>query len=262
MDEWEDRPPTAGQLGMGTFVADSQMVAKQSNPMMSPIRKDALVQDAKFIPAPGPTPTEVFAAGIEEPTFYMLNQPMPEIDVTMGPGTSPASPSCAEYLQPGEPSTATQQMLKYVRTFTYQAGPMGEPDSGKVAPNNDQAALASYLAAHADINAQDPEYNGYTSLHHAAATARIDLIALLIAYGANIDRRDYDGNKAEDIAREAARDEVCTEKRRMLLECMHCLIQGKQAKDRTRRYLDSGYLEYPTSPKTPQHLGVASGVVS
>lgn len=210
-----------------------------------------------------PTPTEVFAAGIEAPTFMLLNQPVPEIDIATAPGTSPASPSCAEYINPYEPSTATQQMLKYVRTFTYQAGPINEPDTGKVAPNNDQAALAAYLKANADINAQDPEYNGYTALHHSAATARIDLIALLIAFGADVDRRDYDGNKAEDIAREAARDEVEKGKRQMLLECMHCLIQGKQAKDRTRRYLDSGYLEFPVSPKTLQHeLGVASGVVS
>ena len=102
----------------------------------------------------------------------------------------------------------------------------------------------------------------YTALHHAAATGRVDLIALLIAFGANIDRRDYDGNKAEDVAREAAKNAESDSQRHSILEGMHCLVQGKQAKGRTQRYLDAGFMEFPTSPKTPQHAGVSSGVVS
>jgi ankyrin repeat protein len=237
---------TAEQLGMGSFVTATKKTAR-TNPDMSPIRKEAVADhnDCKTIPPPNPTPCEVYAAGIEGPTFLLLNQPVPEIDIRTAPGTSPASPAYAEYINPDEPSTATQQMLKYVRTVTYQAGAIGEPDCGKVAPNKDQAALASFLKANAEIDARDPDCNGYTALHHAAATARMDIVHLLIAFGANIDRRDYDGNKAEDVAREAARDEVDTNRRQELLECMHCLIQGKQAKNRTRRFLDAGFLEYP-----------------
>ena len=177
------------------------------------------------------------------------------------PRQSPASPACAEYIRPGELCTATQQMLKYIRTNDYQVGEIGECQ-GKTAPNNDQAALASYLRANADIDAQDPESNGYTALHHAAASGRVDLIALLIAFGANIDKRDWDGNKAEDTARESAKNTTDTAQRHAILEGMHCLIQGKQAQGRTQRYLDAGFMEYPTSPKTPQHAGVSSGVVS
>jgi hypothetical protein len=72
---------------------------------------------------------------------------------------SPASPACAEYIRPGEPSTATQQLLKYIRTQAFIAGEIGE-GNGKVAPNNDQAAVASYLRANADIDSQDPNYDG------------------------------------------------------------------------------------------------------
>jgi len=245
---------------------------------MSPIRAVACHQQAELIPAPAlgagtVAPVEVFASGIEAPTFVLLNQPVPEIDVACAPGMNGAAcPAFAEYIE-GADSTATQQMLKYVRSFTYQAGPIGEADQGKVAPNNDQAALAAYLKANANIDARDPEYNGYTALHHAAATGRMDLIALLIAFGANIDCRDYDGNKAEDVAREAAKNEgtnmrwykdeadghfasVDQDKGKKYLECMHCLVQAKQAKDRTRRYLDVGYLEFPTAH------GCSSGVVS
>ena len=49
--------------------------------------------------------------------------------------------------------------MKYIRTKQYIAGEIGE-GQGKVAPNNDQAAVASYLRANADIDAQDPKYNG------------------------------------------------------------------------------------------------------
>jgi len=247
----------------GNFAVHVHGVApKVENPMLSPIKGNALAVQSKLIVPDGPTPTQVFAAGIEAPTFMLLNQPVPEIDINTVPGTLPASPACAEYIHPGEPSTATQQMLKYMRSYTYQAGPIGEPDCGRVAPNNDQSALAAFLKANADIDCQDPHYNGYTALHHAASTGRVDLIAMLIAFGADVDRRDYDGNKAEDVARETARDEVDVPSRQVYLECMHCLVQGKQAKDRTRRYLDSGYLEYPTAQMTPTHMGVSSGVIS
>jgi len=73
-------------------------------------------------------------------------------------------------------------MLKYIRTSDYQAGPIGETSEcqgwnpkpytltlttlqgecqGKVAANSDQTALASYLRANADIDAQatDPNPN-------------------------------------------------------------------------------------------------------
>jgi len=147
-------------------------------------------------------------------------------------------------------------MLKFFRTCTYQAGPVGEPDQGVVAPNSDKAAIANYLAANANIDARDPYCDGYTALHHAAATARIDHVAMLISFGANIDVRDYDGNKAEDVARLVATQQVSAEMRKSLLQCMHILVQAKQVKDRARRYVDAGYLEYPGGSPPYQLAGM------
>merc|ERR1711934_250776 len=256
----------AETVGIQSFASAGAQQIAPPNPAVSPVRRTACNAEPSGIAPQAPTPTEVFEYGgvdmphpIASPTYKLLQQPVPETETTQ----APASPACAEYLRPGAPCTASQQLLKYVRTIAYQATPIGEPDCGVVSPNNDPAALAGYIQANADINIRDSqENNEFTPLHHCAATGRLDLLELLVSFGADIDRRDFDGNKAEDIAREAAKDHVDKASKTVLLQGMHMLAQAKQAKNRNQRYGQAGYLEYATSPKTPTHGGVASGVIS
>jgi len=250
---------------MGERCVETMSVAEIQRCPVSPIRRLALLEDAKRMPAPQSdfaqsgsylSSVEIFSQGVVAPTFAVNQQPLPEVDMYAGDAAPSASPSCAEYIE-GD-STSTDQLLKFFRTCDYQATEVGEPDAGVVAPNCDKAAVANYLAANANINARDAESDGFTCLHHAASTGRIDHVSLLVSFGANIDVRDYDGNKAEDVAREAAKHQVDNGCRKQLLECMHILVQAKQVKDRTRRFMDAGFIEFPTSPNTPSHPGCSS----
>jgi len=217
----------------------------------SPIAPHAIGRAAMPCREEEPTPLQVFAEGgyraghaIVDPTFQVLEQPHPVVDITER--WQPPSSTFTEYLGTGKSCTSSESLCRYVRTRDYQKGTMRE-GQGRHGPNQYWQPMISYLSAGANIDHQDVDYNGYTALHHAASTGRAELIHFLIAQGANVDQRDYDANKAVDVARMTHH-----------LDCMHILSQAKQVKNRVSRYNDVGYLEYPMNPMTSSHSGVPS----
>merc|ERR1711865_122966 len=210
----------------------------------SPVARSAIGRAVLPCREEEPTPLQVFAEGgyradhaIADPTFQVLEQPHPIVDIT--DRWQPPSSTFTEYIGTGKSCTASESLCRYVRTRDYQKG------KGRSAPNQYWQPIMSYLSAGAAIDHQDVDYNGFTALHHAAATGRAELIHFLIAQGANVDQRDYDANKAVDIAQMSQH-----------LDCMHILSQAKQVKNRISRYNDMGYLEYPMNPMTSSHSGV------
>eukprot|EP00656_Telonema_subtile_P054919 TRINITY_DN8324_c0_g1_i1.p1 TRINITY_DN8324_c0_g1~~TRINITY_DN8324_c0_g1_i1.p1 ORF type:complete len:257 (+),score=52.00 TRINITY_DN8324_c0_g1_i1:140-910(+) len=203
----------------------------------SPISKAALSRAVAPCRNDGPTPLQVYAEGgfrmghpICDPTFQVLNQPHSLVDLTER-WQSPAS-TFTEYLGGSQPCTASESLCRYVRARAYNKGEMLE-NQGEERFNQHWQPLMSYIEVGANLDHRDPEFNGFTALHHAAATGRAELVHFLIAQGANVDTRDYDGNKAVDAAREGAQ-----------MECMHILVHAKQVKNRIQRYNTVGPSEY------------------
>ena len=48
----------------------------------------------------------------------------------------------------------------------------------------------------------------FTPLMHAAAEGNLDVVKLLVAYGADLDLKDVDGDNAESFARQAGHTEI------------------------------------------------------
>merc|ERR1711981_1359935 len=88
-------------------------------PACSPIKAVATGTDAALVgevvltgPSTFPTPVQTFMDGVVEPTFELLNQPLPEVEPN---DLKPlASPACAEHIYPGSPSTASESLIKYI----------------------------------------------------------------------------------------------------------------------------------------------------
>lgn len=66
--------------------------------------------------------------------------------------------------------------------------------------------MRALLEAGADVNA--PQEKGFTPLHEAAATGKLDLLRILLSHGANPEQKTEDGKSALDLARDQKQDAI------------------------------------------------------
>lgn len=91
--------------------------------------------------------------------------------------------------------------------FTPAVGARGMTELHFAAYSGDLEGLVSALSAGLDPNAPD-DYRGYTALHWLADMAatggpRLEMLELLVAHGADLDRISATGQTAVSLARDA-----------------------------------------------------------
>ena len=64
----------------------------------------------------------------------------------------------------------------------------------------DVASVSRFLAAGADVNWQNPAYNGASCLHQAVQGSAVEVSELLLLNGARVNLRDYEGRTAMHVA--------------------------------------------------------------
>lgn len=81
-----------------------------------------------------------------------------------------------------------------------------QPLHATLALNPDPKVAEVLLKCGADVNAR--QHGGYTPLHEAAASGKIEWIKLLLAHGADKSLKDDSGKTALDLAREKGKTEA------------------------------------------------------
>merc|ERR1711998_275576 len=126
---------------IGLMAIPKEQTRAPPHQALSPIRKAATGKDVARIektvatgPSMYPTPVQKFADGICNQTYLMAmeknHQVLEDVDLAEQKFVdevedlelAPPSPACAEYINPGSPSTASESLLKYISTIAYQAG--------------------------------------------------------------------------------------------------------------------------------------------